>query len=71
MKIKIKDLEESVMKISLNLAHFKATSATLAMAFTLLSCGTRGSMNPEAEVSQVAAPKGSFLELCRQSTAAA
>ena len=65
MKIKIKDLEESVMKISLNLAHFKAT---LAMAFTLLSCGTRGSMDPEAEVSQVAAPKGSFLELCRQST---
>ncbi len=68
MKIKIKDLEESVMKISLNLAYFKATTATLAMAFTFLSCGTRGSMNPEAEVSQVAAPKGSFLELCRQST---
>ena len=58
-------------RMSVYLSYLKAAVATLALSAVLHSCGTRGSMNPEAEVSQVAAPKGSFLELCRQSTAAA
>jgi hypothetical protein len=42
------------------------TSFALGLAFN--ACGSRGSMNVDSDVSQVAAPKGSFLELCRQST---
>jgi hypothetical protein len=53
---------------SINLSAVRATLASVALAFTLNSCGTRGSLAPDSEVSQVAAPKGSFLELCRQST---
>ena len=53
---------------SINLSAVRATIASVALAFTLNSCGTRGSLAPDSDISQVAAPRGSFLELCRQST---
>jgi Leucine-rich repeat (LRR) protein len=56
------------MSSLLNFSGLKTALATLVMGAILNSCGSKGANNPEAEVSQVAAPKGSFLELCRQST---
>ena len=49
----------------------KAFMGTLASALTLVSCGPTDTTRSDSQILQIAAPKGSFLELCRQSTAAA
>ncbi len=61
------------MKFSLinSPAFSRAALTSFALGLAFNACGSRGSMNVDSDVSQVAAPRGSFLELCRQSTAAA
>ena len=48
-------------------SHFKATLGALAIATGILACG-RSTQSTDSQVAQVAAPAGSFLELCRKST---
>ena len=58
------------MKFSLinSPAFSRAALTSFALGLAFNACGSRGSMNVDSDVSQVAAPRGSFLELCRQST---